>query len=146
MVSLLDVNVLVALLDSAHQHHAITTRWFLREQIEGWATCPITENGLIRVISGSSYPNLKVTVAQAADSIRLLRQRFAQSHTFWPNDVTLVDRAIFNLDVLSGARQTTDIYLAGLAHAKAGKLATLDQNIAWRAINGASQNLIHRIA
>jgi uncharacterized protein len=50
VVQLLDVNVLAALLDSAHCHHQLVQTWFLAEQKQGWATCPITENGLVHVI------------------------------------------------------------------------------------------------
>lgn len=146
MVHLLDVNVLVALLDSAHEHHRPTNRWFLREQSNGWATCPITENGLIRVISGVTYPNLRITPGQAAASLRRLRHNFASTFHFWSDDVSLADAERFDLSILTGARQTTDAYLAGLAFRNSGRLATLDANIAWKSVNGASADLIRRLA
>lgn len=145
MVRLLDVNVLIALMDAAHEHHQQTRRWFLREHGNGWATCPITENGLIRVISGVSYPNLRITPAQAADSLRRLRQNFAATYAFWPDEVSLADSELFILALLTGARQITDAYLAGLAHRKAGRLATLDATIAWKSIHGATPALIDRV-
>lgn len=145
MVRLLDVNVLIALMDSAHQHHTLTRNWFLHHQTNGWATCPLTENGLIRVISGVSYPNLRVTPHQAAKTLRQLQQNFAHSHHFWADSVTLTDDALFDLAILTGARQTTDAYLAGLAHRHAGRLATLDASIAWKSVRGATAGLIDRI-
>lgn len=53
--ALLDINVLVALSDQAHVHHDLVHRWFARARASGWATCPLTENGLVRVIGNPSY-------------------------------------------------------------------------------------------
>ncbi|MDX2270250.1 MAG: hypothetical protein NW208_19265 [Bryobacter sp.] len=69
-IRLLDVNVLVSLLDSAHLHHPIVLSWFRNvASLSGWATCPITENGLVRVVSHSSYPNLRLSPAEVAASL-----------------------------------------------------------------------------
>ena len=75
IVRLLDVNVLVSLLDSAHVHHAAALTWFRAvAAAEGWATCPLTENGLIRVVSHFSYPNLRLSPACAAESLGIPRE------------------------------------------------------------------------
>ena len=47
MRSLLDVNVLIALLDEAHIGLATATRWLAGAIDQGWASCPITQNGCI---------------------------------------------------------------------------------------------------
>lgn len=146
MVRLLDVNVLVSLLDSAHVHHDAAVDWFRRvAAFGGWATCPLTENGLIRVVSHPSYPNLRLSPAQAADSLARFKANFPGVHCFWPDSVSMTDSALFDVSVLTGARQITDAYLAGLAFHNRGRLATLDGSIPWRAVRGADSELVERL-
>jgi hypothetical protein len=145
-VRLLDVNVLVSILDSAHVHHDAALTWFRAvAATEGWATCPVTENGLIRVVSHLSYPNLRLSPAHAAESLALFKTGFPEIHRFWPDAISLTDSAIFDLAVLTGSRQTTDAYLAGLAFRNGGRLATFDGGIPWRAVRGADARLVERI-
>jgi hypothetical protein len=145
-VRLLDVNVLVSLLDSAHVHHDVALAWFQAVAAkEGWATCPLTENGLIRVVSHLSYPNLRLSPAHAADSLALFKSGFQGIHQFWPDSISLTDSALFDLAVLTGSRQTTDAYLAGLAFRNGGRLVTFDGGIPWRAARGADAGLVERI-
>ena len=145
-IGLLDVNVLVSLLDSAHQHHALAVTWFRNVAVvKGWATCPITENGFIRIVSHRSYPNLQLTPAMAASSLAQFKSGFPATHHFWEDEVSLTDTGLFDLSILTGSRQTTDVYLAGLAFRKRGKLTTLDGGIAWRAICGANAGLVQNI-
>lgn len=146
MVRLLDVNVLVSLLDSAHVHHDAAVDWFRRvAAIEGWATCPLTEYGLIRVVSHPSYPNLRLSPTQASDSLARFKANFPGIHYFWPDSISLTDSGFFDLSVLTGARQITDAYLAGLAFHNRGRLATLDGAIPWRAVRGADLGLVERL-
>jgi uncharacterized protein len=146
IVRLLDVNVLISLLDSAHVHHRLAVSWFRDiASIEGWATSPITENGFIRIVSNVNYPNLRLTSAVAAESLARFKAGFSGVHRFWPDEISLTDSALFDLAVLTSSRQTTDAYLAGLACFKKGRLATLDGGIAWRAVRGAHADLVERI-
>jgi len=143
---LLDVNVLVSLLDSAHVHHGITLKWFRSVAVsQGWATCPLTENGFIRVVSSVSYPNLRLTPAMAATSLSLFKSGFAGIHRFWADEVSLTEAVLFDLASLTGSRQTTDTYLAGLAFHKGGRLATLDGGIVWRSVRGADASLVEKV-
>ena len=145
-VRLLKVNVIVSLLDSAHIHHTASAKWFRSVAVaEGWATCPITENGLIRVVSQVTYPNLRVSPAQAAESLAMFKSAFPGIHQFWPDEISLADSSTFDLTALTGSRQSTDAYLAGLAFRKRGRLATLDDGIVWQAIRGANAGLIEKI-
>ncbi len=145
-VRLLDVNILVSLLDSAHVHHRSVVAWFRAvAAVEGWATCPFTENGFVRVVSNLSYPNLRVTPAMAAASLAQFRAGFSGVHRFWAEEISFTDTTIFDLSVLTGSRQITDAYLAGLAFRNGGRLATLDGGIPWRAVRGAEAGLIERI-
>jgi hypothetical protein len=146
-IRLLDVNVIVSLLDSAHLHHGSAVEWFRAVAVaEGWATCPVTENGFIRVVSHVSYPNLRLTPAMAAHSLARLKAGFPGIHCFWADEISLTDTVLFDLALLTGSRQTTDAYLAGLAAFKHGRLATFDGGIPWRAVRGADSGLVERIA
>jgi hypothetical protein len=143
---LLDVNLLISLLDSAHVQHDVAVRWFRGVAVvEGWATCPITENGFIRIVSHISYPNLRLTPALAAESLARFKASFPAVHRFWADEISLTDVALFDLTGLTGSRQATDAYLAGLAFRKGGRLATLDGGIPWRAVRGAEPALVERV-
>lgn len=134
MRALLDVNVLIALLDSSHIHHNLVTRW-LAENIEaGWASCPITQNGCIRIFSQPGYPNT-VPATQIAE--RLAEAARHPSHKFWPDSISLLqpDTLIWN-KVLS-SRQVTDVYLLALAVKQGGRFVTLDRGIPLVAAAGA---------
>jgi len=135
-VHLLDVNLLVALFDPAHIHHDAAHAWFAGERAHGWATCPMTENGLIRVLSNPAYPGRRTTVADAADRLR----RFLASggHEFWPDGVSLLDNDLVEVAHLTGHREITDAYLLALAVRRGHRLATLDRGIRLAAVRGAT--------
>jgi toxin-antitoxin system PIN domain toxin len=135
-VALLDVNVLVALFDPDHVHHESAHVWFAANRKAGWATCPLTENGLVRVLSNPAYVGNPETPASVIGRL----QRFCESgnHAFWPDDATLRDRRLFSAKAPSTHRQVTDIYLLGLATGKGGRLATFDTGISVAAVAGAT--------
>lgn len=131
-VYLLDVNVLLALSDPMHVHHDAAHAWFAASGRAAWATCPITENGFVRVASHPQYPN-RPGDAQAA--LAVLRQFCAlDGHTFWPDDVSLRDVVGRAVGITHG--QITDVYLLGLAARRGGKLATFDRRLAASAVRG----------
>jgi hypothetical protein len=144
--SLLDVNVLIALVDSAHVHHALARNWFERRAVEGWATCPITENGFVRVVSGHKYPNVSLSPSQAAAVLERLKENHRAPHRWWPDDVSLTDTSLFQLDVLAGPRHVTDVYLLGIAWRNGGRLVSLDTHLPWSAIRDAGPDLAEIIA
>ncbi len=131
--ALLDVNVLIALFDPDHVHHDAAHAWFGNHRASGWATCPLTENAAVRILSNPAYG------ASAAQPIELARRlaafRDSGHHTFWPDDVSLCDTGVFDLVV--GHRHLTDVYLLGLAVAHDGFLATFDRSIPLKAVRGA---------
>ena len=135
-VALLDVNVLVALFDPDHVHHELAHDWFADHRADGWSTCPITENGFVRVLSNPAYgpDTLRPDVLMA----RLRTFRSSGHHVFWPASVSLADESLFNLAVAAGHRQVTDVYLLGLAAAMKGCLATFDRTIPLEAVVGAT--------
>jgi toxin-antitoxin system PIN domain toxin len=143
---LLDVNVLIALIDSSHVSHEAAHHWFGREGRKHWATCPITQNGFVRIVGNPRYPNSPGSPGAAAALIG----RFARlpGHVFWPDDVSLLDSALFDAEKLLTPAQVTDSYLLGLAVSKSGMLATLDRRLSVLAARqgGAALHIIEGVA
>lgn len=132
MRALFDVNVLIALLQSDHLHHQKVHQWWEAHQHQGWATCPITENGFVRILSQPKYP-LSQTVQTA---IKLLHTAQANTdHEFWQDSLSILDQSHFVADRLSHHGQLTDTYLLGLAVKNAGRLVTLDRDILGATVN-----------
>ena len=135
MRALLDVNVLIALLDAQHLHHEAAKRW-LRDNIRhGWATCPITQNGCLRIMAQPSYPNHLPTPVVAE---RLREATETDHHRFWPDEVSLLDTNVADWRRIIGPRQITDVYLLALAAHRQGRFVTFDARIPRSAVNRAS--------
>jgi uncharacterized protein len=127
VIALLDINVLVALAWPAHVHHELATRWFHRNQQAGWATCPLTQSGFVRV---SSNPRVIPGAKSPRESISLLRWILAlPHHVFFSDDVSLVTSKFVDPARLTGYRQITDAHLLGIALRYGSRLATLDGGI-----------------
>jgi toxin-antitoxin system PIN domain toxin len=136
---LLDVNVLIALIDPAHIQHEPAHTWFAALGKRTWATCPLTENGVLRIVGHPAYPNSPGTPAAAADSMASLRA--LPSHVFWPDDISLLDVRKIDMSRLLSAAQVTDSYLLALACAHEGHLATFDRRLIVDAIRGGESAL-----
>ncbi len=134
MRGLLDVNVLLALLDADHVDHRTARAWLERDIEHGWASCAITQNGFIRVVTQERYPS---PVSTAAATQRLRRATGTEHHRFLPCDVSILDEIIL-ADHIHGSRQVTDIYLLALALAHRCRLVTFDRAISLSAVAGAS--------
>jgi toxin-antitoxin system PIN domain toxin len=123
---LLDVNVLIALAWPSHIHHSQTHVWFEKNSAQGWATCPITQLGFVRV---SSNPSIIKEASSPKAAMNVLEQMTAlKHHVFWPDNIKLCLQELPS-DLLVGHRQITDAYLLGLCKKHGGRLATLDQKI-----------------
>lgn len=133
--ALLDVNVLLALLDRDHVDHERATQWLDTEIAAGWASCPITENGFVRILSQPRYPS-PVPTAEAVDLLRAARA--GSDHEFWPCEVSLLDDQVVDRSRLHGARQVTDAYLLALAVAQAGRFVTIDRSLDLAVVRGAA--------
>lgn len=138
VVYLLDVNVLIALFDPGHIQHEMAHDWFEAEGSEGWATCPLTENGFIRILSNPGYAGRRTTVGDAAERLRMLTR--SDRHLFWPDDVSVLDESRLDLGQLAGHREITDAYLLALTVANRGALATFDRGVRLAAAAGATDN------
>ncbi|MGD0187715.1 MAG: TA system VapC family ribonuclease toxin [Roseiarcus sp.] len=139
MTFLLDVNVLIALVDGSHVSHETAHAWFAREGRQRWATCPITENGLVRIVANPKYPN---AVATPAEAVKLLaRLASLRGHVFWPDDISLRDAARFAAATILTPGQITDSYLLALAASKGGMLATLDRRLSTLAVKDGAKSL-----
>lgn len=139
MIHLLDVNVLIALVDPAHVHATPARRWFIQNATHGWATCPITENGLLRIISNPNYPNSAGSPAVAIKS--LIGMKGVPQHHFWADDISLTDELRVDPQRLLTSAHLADVYLLALAVAHGGKLATFDRRLAMSAVRGGKQAL-----
>ncbi|MEP6483361.1 MAG: TA system VapC family ribonuclease toxin [Rudaea sp.] len=136
MRALLDVNVLIALLDAGHAHHATASNWLRQNVKSGWASCPITQNGTIRILSQPAYPNAVTT----ADAGARLREAIGTIyHEFWADGISMLDDSLFNWSVLLNARHLTDAYLLALAVSNNGRLVTLDRGISLTAVPKATR-------
>jgi len=136
MRALLDVNVLISLFDAAHVFHARAHAFWSAAAQAGWASCPITENGVVRVMSHPSYS--KERAFAPAEVIGALRTFAAGTdHAFWPDDVSFCDANVFAEDRIHGSRQQTDLYLLALAVRHGGRLVTFDRNIILGAVKAA---------
>ena len=136
---LLDVNVLLALCDEAHEFHQPAWNWFETRGIDNWSTCPLTENGFVRIFGHPGHPNGPGTIF-AAWSI-LDEMCGAEGHQFWPDAISLRDRKLFsNLEGIS-SRGLTDLYLLGLATHHHARFATFDRHILSASVEGGDAAL-----
>jgi uncharacterized protein len=124
---LLDVNVLIALVDPVHVQHEQAHEWFSRVGKKSFATCPITENGLLRIVGHPKYPN--TPGAPSAVVASLAAMRAMPGHAFWPDEISIADDSHIDVTRLSSHAQITDSYLLALAKAHGGRLASMDRRL-----------------
>lgn len=135
MRCLLDINILIALHDRDHVHHRRASAWLADNIGHGWASCPLTQNGCLRIMSQPAYPNaqpLQVLVPMLQSATAHPR------HQFWHDDISVLDDRIFHHPHIHGARQLTDLYLLALAVRNDGRLVSFDQRIPLSAVPGAA--------
>jgi len=134
---LLDVNVLLALLDSDHVEHLRAREWLDDEIATGWASCAITQNGFVRIISQPRYPS----PVSPLEAIELLgRACGGDSHEFWSCDISVLDSRVVDRSRLHGPRQVTDAYLLALAATHCGRFVTFDRTVSLDSVPGATQD------
>jgi len=143
-IALLDVNVLIALFDPGHVHHDVAHDWFAEDGKAGWATCPLTENGFVRVVANLPKRGEFLPVPEVA----AIFAKFCASggHEFWPDTLSLADDRLFDMAEVRGHRQITDVYLLGLAVKHGGRLITFDSGVRLGAVKGATSASLAVIA
>lgn len=142
MRHLLDVNVWVALLDEMHIHHPQALAFVQQAQVQ-IATCPLTENGVIRVLNLPGYSKFGPTGFEAVQQ-KLKQICDELDHEFWSDAVSLRNEPAINWSRVLGHNQITDVYLLALAVAHQGCLVTLDHRVALSTVHGAnSDNLLY---
>ncbi len=126
-VSLLDINVLIALAWPNHEHHHAAHKWFATLASEQFATCPITQCGFVRI---SSNPKIITEAVSPAAAIASLQRMTAHpNHVFWEDNIELCDATFIPHNRMRGYRQVTDTYLFGLCLKRGGRLATFDSGL-----------------
>ncbi|MDE2446848.1 MAG: VapC toxin family PIN domain ribonuclease [Alphaproteobacteria bacterium] len=141
MRALFDVDVLIALFQPDHIHLTQAYTWWAANQHLGWATCPITENGFVRILTQPKYPAPQ-TVQTAINLLNMAKA--ATDHAFWPDSISILDNTTFVSEAFSPHSQITDFYLLGLATKNGGRLVTFDQDIKTATISKfIKQTLMH---
>lgn len=139
MRALLDVNVLIALFDSNHAFHEQAHDWWEDHATSGWASCPLTENGAVRVMTSAGYSQ-RARFSPSEMTERLQTFVAHSDHVFWPDDLSLRDTDRFLMDKVHGARQVTDTYLLALAVKRRGRLVTFDRGVLTVTVRGAQRH------
>ena len=131
------MNALIALLDRNHPSHDAVSSWFIGNIEHGWASCPLTQNGYLRIISQPSYSRPR-SLAEAYD--QLLAATSTQHHQFIADDISLLDGMLVRFRDLSGHRQLTDVSLLALAVTHDARRVTLDTHVPLGAVRGANES------
>jgi uncharacterized protein len=132
--ALFDLSFLIAMFDEEHIHHENAQNWWATNEQHGWASCPLTQNGVVRVLSQPGYSH-PISITEALDT--LAEHIVRTDHVFWPDDVSLLDPQVVDHRYVLGPKQLTDIYLLALAVKNNGRLATFDRAMPIKAVRGA---------
>ncbi len=141
MRSLLDINVVIALLDPDHIFQERAHGWWSKNSVHGWAGCPLTENGIVRIMSTPGYRQKRRFTPNEV-VLRLGEFINKTDYEFWADDISLLDNKIFAADRIHTPKQITDLYLLALATKHRRRLITFDRGISLSAVIGAgAENL-----
>lgn len=139
MRALLDINILIALFDPDHAFHERAHEWWSANRQDGWASCPLTENGAVRIMSHTGYSR-KMQFTPGELIARLREFADQTDHQFWGDLLSLRDDDHFVGDRIHSSRQLTDLYLLALAVSRQGRLVTFDEGIPLSAVRHAKAN------
>ena len=115
----------------------MASNWFDFNYLDGWLTCPLTQNGCVRVLSQPQYPR-PLSLIVAMDFLQSAVS--SQYHRFIPDDDSLLDDGLIDDRQLLGHRQLTDVYLLALAVTHDARLVTRDTRISLDAVHGANES------
>jgi toxin-antitoxin system PIN domain toxin len=140
MLILPDINVLLARFDANHADHSRTAGWFRSKRLDGILTCPIIENGFLRIFSNPSYPSGPGSMRDAL--VMLQRIRSIPGHRFVADSVSLAESSKFPGLEAASPSQLTDLYLLALAAHHSAKFVTLDQGVPSSLVQGGKSALV----
>lgn len=137
--------MVIALLDPEHLFHSKAHAFWKHSGSKIWASCPLVENGVVRVLTGATYPGFS---AYSNENVFELLRTLVENwdHEFWTDEISLLDQNHFDAKRILGPKQLTDIYLLGLAASKGGRLVTFDRKITPAAVPGSSEKNLFVIA
>lgn len=137
---LLDINVVIALIDPSHVHHERAHEWFASTGKDDWLSCPMTQNGVVRIVSHPKYSNAQppVTVVESLRSLTAVG-----SHRFLPDKISLLDPEMVDPNAMLSSAQVTDTYLLALAVDARASLATFDTKLVTTAVPASAGNLLN---
>ena len=141
MTSLLDVNVLIGLLDANHAHHAAVMGWFSSYE-DTWASCPITQNAYVRIVTQNKYANT-ISIMEAVK--KLSAAVATPNHEFISDDISLLEPKHVLHREIQGNKQVTDIHLLALSVSHGAQFVTLDKGVSHVAVQQATEDSIHVI-
>ena len=95
-------------------------------------------------LSQAAYPSGQRTPAEGIHVLGALKTAFANSHQFWPDDISLTGNSLFDGSLTAGARHVTDVYLLGLAKRHEGTLVSFDRSLSYHAVRAGSRQLVQR--
>lgn len=134
---LLDINLLIALVDPFHVHHDAALTWFIKHRFDGWGTCPITENGFIRILSNPKYPNGPDSTNSTRELLLSLCSQ--PGHQFWPDSISLAHLSQY--PSLPVSKHLTDYYLLALAVHHKARFVTFDKRIDPSSLKGGKDSI-----
>jgi toxin-antitoxin system PIN domain toxin len=126
-VFLLDVNVLLALAWPTHVHHAAAHRWFAENRAAGWATCPLTQLGFVRLSMQPAVVKMPILFGDVMEA--MARSTASAEHRFWALGYGLAGIRDEIRERIVGHHQLADALLLDLAIRSGGRLATFDRKI-----------------
>jgi len=142
-VQLPDINVLIALHDVAHPHSEAALKWLHEGGKNAWATCPLTENGFVRIYTQTIFQQQANGVFESFFLLDETKQTYQSTHHFWNDSISLSDTGIFTPSKIVGHKQITDVYLLGLCQKNGGTLVTFDTRITTNAIVSPHSELLY---
>ena len=136
---LLDLNTLLALLDPRHVFHEAAHHWVETTPGLRFLTCPLVQNGVVRIASQSAYPNALGTAAEVCEVVAAFCAD--PRHEFCPDDISLLHPAHLARPALLTPSRVTDLYLLALARRHDASLATFDRRIPAEAVPNGPRHL-----
>ena len=96
----------------------------------------MTENAVVRVMANPKYSRVRqFDIEEIVLALKMFRA--ATDHHFWPDEVSITDDRVFDMEKVHGPGQLTDAYLLALAVANGGRLVTFDRRISTSVVRSA---------